>query len=104
MEASLAILLVIVAATAAAVVAIGRRRRRLGRTALGALAGTVAVWLTGIALMLTGWKDVDGWIDCNQACHGWHEFGAILFWGPPLLAVVLVVVAIAAALARRPSD
>ena len=101
---SLVLLLVCVSAAAAAVVAVGRRRGATAPIAVVALVPVGVIWLVGLALMLQGWQDIDGWIDCHDSCHGWHRLGAVLFWGPPLLALVLVAIAIVAAVARRRPD
>jgi hypothetical protein len=81
---------------------VGRRRGALGRVALVSLGVTAGVWGAGIALMSTGWKDIDGWIDCHDHCHAWHRTGAFLVWTPLLVGVMLVVVlAAVAVLASR---
>jgi hypothetical protein len=97
--------LLVAAGLAAAVVVLvvrtGRRRGTLLRSALAAVVAVAVTWGLALALMSTGWKDVDGWIDCNDACHGWHYMGAFLFWTPPIAGLLLVLVAAYAALARR---
>ena len=98
---SLVLLLAVVAAAAAAVVAVGRRRGSSAPAAVVALVPVGVIWVLGLALTFQGWKDIDGWVDCGDHCHGWHRLGAILFWGPPLLALVLVAIAIVAAVGRR---
>jgi hypothetical protein len=98
--------LVIAVAAAAALVAVvvwvGRHVGAPVRVALLALALLAGIWAGGFALMSRGWKDTDGWIDCNTYCHGWHYAGASLFWIPPITAVILLV-ALAATTARARS-
>ena len=93
--------LAIAAVFVAAVVWLGRRRGTLGRVTLAALAIVGVVWGLGIALMFTGWKDIDGWIDCHPHCHGWHRLGGSLFWFPPAFVAALLLVSLAAAATAR---
>ena len=89
-------------AAAVAVVVLGRRLRATVRTAVAAVLLAAAIWAAGVALMLTGWKDIDGWIDCHPHCHGWHRLGGAIFWFPPALVAALLLVTLAAvATARR---
>ncbi len=60
-----------------------------GRVALVGLAILAASWAGAIWLESTGWKDTDGWVDCHDYCHGWHHVGALIFWTPPLAALLL---------------
>jgi uncharacterized membrane protein len=87
---------------------IGRRIGAPLRTGLVALALLAAIWLGAITLMSRGWKDIDGWIDCNDYCHGWHYFGAFLFWTPlvagTLLLLVFVPTAVMTAFSRLESS
>ena len=84
---------------AAVVLVAGHRQRALLRVVLVALAVSAVAWLAGLALTFTGWKDIDGWVDC-QDCHGWHHFGALLFWTPLSLTVVLAVAAVLVGITR----
>ena len=94
-------LLAVVAAAAGTVIIVGRKRGSTAPVAVVALVPVGVIWIVGLALTLQGWKDIDGWVDCHDHCHGWHRLGAVLFWGPPLLALVLVGIAIVAAIAHR---
>jgi hypothetical protein len=104
-------MLLVAAAIAATFVAcvlwLGRRSRALRRTALVGFLVAAAVWGLGIGLMSTGWKDVDGWIDCHDYCHGWHRLGGFLFWTPLFAGVMLLLLlggaAVIAARSRAPS-
>ena len=88
-------------AAAGAVVALGRRLRATVRTAVAAVLLAAAIWAAGVALMLTGWNDVDGWIDCHPHCHGWHRLGGSLFWFPPAFVAALLLMSLAAAATAR---
>ncbi|HEU5279052.1 MAG TPA: hypothetical protein VFU26_09135 [Gaiellaceae bacterium] len=83
-----------------AVVLIGRRVGALGRITLASLALLAAIWVGVVALENTGWRDTDGWVDCNDYCNGWHRTGAVLFWTPLLAGVLLVLVLVGGLLAR----
>ncbi|HEV8688082.1 MAG TPA: hypothetical protein VGQ84_12460 [Gaiellaceae bacterium] len=67
-------------------------------TLLGALAG---LWLLDVALISQGWRDVDGWLDCHDACSsGQIAAGVIAVWAP-ILFVVLFVALLVLTLRRR---
>lgn len=57
--------------------AIGRRLGRTAPLALVSLCGVAVAWIVGLAVMLNGWRDTDGWVDCYGYCHGWHWLGAL---------------------------
>ena len=88
-------------AAAVAVTALGRRTATPIRTGAAAVLVATAVWVAGVAVMLTGWNDIDGWIDCHPSCDGWHRVGGALFWFPPAFVAALLVVSLAAAVAAR---
>jgi hypothetical protein len=67
-------------------------------TVLGALA---ALWLLDVAAISQGWRDLDGFIDCNDACSpGQTAAGVVALW-VPVLFVVLVVALLVLAVRRR---
>ncbi len=69
-----------------------RRAPMQGRVAfLTSLAALGAIWIVGFTLVTAGWNDVDGFVDCYGYCNAWHLVGALLFGGPPLVAVVLTL-------------
>ena len=86
---------------AAALLLTGLRVARVPSVALMSLVPAAVAWTVGLALMLNGWRDTDGWVDCWRACHGWHWLGALWFFTPPLLAVELVVIAAVGVVRRR---
>lgn len=88
------------AAVAGLVVVVGRRRGSTLRTALLGFTGSALAWVGAVAVESTGWKDTDGWIDCQPNCDVWHEVGAVAFWVPLLVAAALLAVAAVAALQR----
>jgi hypothetical protein len=63
-------------ALAAVAVAMGLRRDALVPVSLAALLPLAPIWAAGYAVMQTGWRDVDGWVDCYGYCHAWHYVGA----------------------------
>jgi len=81
------------------ILALGYRSGRLLRTVMVGVLASFATLLAAIALELTGWKDVDGWIDCH-GCHGWHWFGALLFLTPLFLTPVLALAALLIRMSR----
>ena len=85
---------------AAGVLAAGYLRGRVTRTAMLVAAIGAVVWIAGVLLMLTGWNDIDGWIDCHD-CNGWQQFGAFLFWTLLFLAAFVVAGGAIAGIARR---
>ena len=90
------------AAFAAGVAVVGLRIGAVGRVALAGIAVVTATWAIGIALISTAWRDIDGFVDCNDYCHGWHYLGAFLFWTPPIAGLLLLLVlGLAAVLAAR---
>jgi hypothetical protein len=94
------IVLALAALAAGAVLLLGRTRRALWAALAVALAVLGAVWLVGWRLVESGWHDVDGFIDC-RSCNGWHLTGALLLFGPPIVALVLVATAVVVELRRR---
>ena len=84
----------------------GVSMRHPWRLRLTAASVVLLVWLAGIGLIARGWREVDGFVDCHDACDGWHRLGAALFWGRPALLLVIVVAAGLVAIlrgVRRPS-
>ena len=87
-------------ALAAGVLGAGYLSGRLTKMTLVAGGVSLAVWVAGVPLMLTGWNDIDGWIDCHD-CNGWQQFGAFLFWTLLFLAAFVVAGGAIAGIARR---
>jgi hypothetical protein len=81
---------VLAIALAAVILLAGVRVGAPGRVVFVALAILAAAWIGAIGLESTGWKDTDGWVDCNDYCHGWHHVGALIFWTPPLAGLLLL--------------
>ena len=82
------------------VVWIGRLSGKPVGTMLLGLAIAGAFAFGALALESTGWRDTDGWIDCNDYCHGWHQVGLLLFWTPTMTCVLLLAVLIASLVAQ----
>jgi hypothetical protein len=86
---------------AAVLVMVAGRSR--GAPLVWAAAGAVlaaGLWVGAVAVQSTGWHDVDGWVDCNRYCNGWHRFGVVTFW-TPLVAGATLVIASAATVGVR---
>jgi len=58
--------------------------------AVGAMLAA-GLWIGVVAAQSTGWHDVDGWADCNGYCNGWHRFGVVTFWTPPIAGLTLAI-------------
>jgi hypothetical protein len=67
-------------------------------TLLGALAG---LWLLDVAAFLQGWRDIDGWIDCNDSCSSLQIAGGVIAIWAPILFVVLLLALLVLTLRRR---
>ena len=87
-------------ALAALVVWVGRSSGRLLLTLAAGVVAAAAAAFGALALESTGWRDTDGWIDCNDYCNGWHKAGAAMFWTPVFTGVLLIVVLIVALVGR----
>jgi hypothetical protein len=76
-------------------------RDRLRLTLMtGALLGA-ALWLGLIGLFLTGWRDIDGAIDCWRYCSASQQAAQIAFWLFPVVTVGLGLASTASLLLRR---
>jgi hypothetical protein len=71
------------------------------RAAVVTALATLVVWVAGLTLIVNGWRDIDGFVDCNRHCDSWHWLGAMWFLTPPLVFLALVVVAAILTLRRR---
>jgi hypothetical protein len=76
-----------------------RRAASVTVAVVAAILAAAGVWAGGLALMLSGWRDVDGFVDCRPSCNGWHRLGGLLFLFPPAFVAMLIVVAAVAAAA-----
>lgn len=76
------------------------RRDRLRLLLMTGVLTAVAVWLGVVGIMLTGWRDLDGWIDCWRYCTAGQEAMKIAFWASPLAAFVLAIASMASLLRR----
>jgi hypothetical protein len=81
----------IACAAAALVVIVGRARNAPFLSALVGIVVAAAIWLGALVLQSRGWRDTDGWVDCNTYCNGWHRLGAIMFWTPVATCLLLVI-------------
>jgi hypothetical protein len=98
------IVLAIAAIVAAIVLLLGRTRRALWVALAVALVVLGMAWLAGWQLVESGWRDVDGFVDCYPSCNGWQIGGSLLIFGPPIVAAILVATVTVVALRRRHSQ
>lgn len=98
------VVLALAAAAVGVVLLVGRTRRALWTALAVALAALAALWLAGWQVVESGWHDVDGMIDCYPSCDRWHLTGALLLFGPPIVAAILVATVTVVALRRRRSQ
>ena len=101
MWAAWIITLILAAGVTLAVIVVGRRFRIIGRATLVALSVLVAAWIIGDRLQASGWHDIDGWVDRNKSCGLWHLVGALSFWAPPAIGIVLIIAVLIAATIDR---
>lgn len=102
---------VLALAISGGVMVIAGRSSRVDKTMFaGAGAGaSLAAFIGGLGLALSGLGDIDGWIDCGAhrpyvgagACQARHWVGAFVFWTPLVTAVLLAASALCALLAGR---
>jgi hypothetical protein len=98
----LAFLLVLAAAILGATGVLVAAHRR-GRLLPVALAGTVvaaAVWGLNLLAVATGWRDMDGFVDCRDCTAGQQVAGTVFYVGFAV-GVVFLTAALAALAGRQ---
>jgi hypothetical protein len=60
-------------------------RGRLGATAIALFIVACAIWVAAFAAIVSGYRDADGFVDCNESCSSVQHLSAIGFLAPPLL-------------------
>lgn len=85
----------------AALVLLCHRWLARGFALLLALGALVAIRLVGDHLERTDWQNVGGYVDCWPACSRWHLLGALMHFGPAIVALVLIAVVSTTAIAER---
>ena len=60
-------------------------RGRLGATAIALFVVACAIWAATFAAIVSGYRDADGFVGCNESCSSVHHLSAIGFLAPPLL-------------------
>jgi multisubunit Na+/H+ antiporter MnhC subunit len=76
------------------------RRDRFRKVVMIAALVSVGAWLGMIGVALTGWRDLDGAVDCWPHCSAGQNAVKVLFWGLPL-ATLLFAIASVSSLLRR---
>jgi hypothetical protein len=61
----------------------------------------VGLWLALIGLALTGWRDIDGAVDCWRHCDTAQQTAQTAFWLLPGAAIVFGFASAASLLLRR---
>lgn len=74
-----------VAVIACGALALAWTRGRLGVASAVVLVLAVVAWVLDFAAMTTGFHDMDGFVDCGNACTPAHRLAALGFVAPPLL-------------------
>jgi hypothetical protein len=80
--------------------AVAWQRGRLGAAAIALFVVACAIWVADFAAIVSGYRDADGFLDCNESCSSVHYLSAIGFLAPPLL-IALSALAMIVALGRR---
>jgi hypothetical protein len=79
-------------------VGVGLCLRRLGIACLTAIAFLAVLWILANQAIATGWHDADGFIDCGIYCAGRQEAVAVVFWYAPVIAGILLLIALVSAI------
>jgi hypothetical protein len=95
-----ALTIALVVAPLSAIGAWLRRRDRLRVLLMTVVLAAVGLWLVLIGVALTGWRDLDGAIDCWPHCSTEQEAVKVVFWAAPLTALVFAVASVASLLRR----
>jgi uncharacterized membrane protein len=97
-----AFLLVLAAAvlSATGVLVAAHRRGRLLTAALAGIVVVAAVWGLNLLAVATGWRDMDGFVDCRDCSAGQHVAGTVFYVGFAV-GMVFLTAALAALLAAR---
>jgi hypothetical protein len=98
-----AFLLVLAAAvlSATGVLVAAHRRGRLLPVALAGSLVVAAVWGLNLLAVATGWRDMDGFIDCRDCTAGQHVAGTVFYVGFAVGAVFLTAALAALAASQR---
>src|SRR5687768_10900858 len=86
------VLLGLAAVFTAAVIWLGRRMRSFSAALLIGFGVLTGIWVLGEVLRDAHWKNMDGFLDCHPSCEFWWDgVSRLFFFGPQLIAVVLIV-------------
>ena len=88
--------LVVLGGAVVAVLAFSQRRRRLVAGATWTIAALAVLWLADLAAVSQGWRDLDGFVDCNDSCSaGQTAAGVVLIWVPILVFLLVGILVFA---------
>ena len=76
------------------------RRDRLRRVLMIGVLVAVGTWLVALGIALTGWRDIDGFVDCWPSCSTEQNAMKVAFWAGPFAALVLAFASVASLLRR----
>ena len=60
-------------------------RGRLGATAIALFVVAFSIWAAAFAAIVSGFRDADRFVSCNESCSSVHHLSAVGFLAPPLL-------------------
>jgi hypothetical protein len=76
---------------------LGLWRHHLGAACLTAVACLALLWILANYAISIGWHDAGGIIDCGVHCTEWQTRIAVVFWYTPIVAGVLLLIALVTA-------
>jgi hypothetical protein len=77
---------------------LGLWRHHLGAACLIAFAFLALLWILASYAISIDWHDADGIIDCWPSCTAWQDRIAVVFWYTPVVAGVLLLIALLTAI------
>jgi hypothetical protein len=84
----LVLALVSLVALVGGVLAYAWSRQRLGVASTVAFVVAVVLWVADFAVVSSGYRDADGFVDCGDSCTATQNVAALGFLAPPLLISV----------------
>ena len=75
-------------------------RGHLGATAIALFVVACSIWVAAFAAIVSGYRNADGFVGCNDDCSSVQHVSAIGFLAPPLL-ISLSAFAMIVAVGRR---
>jgi hypothetical protein len=78
--------------------ALGWWQRRIGAACLTGIAVLALVWILANYAISINWHDANGFIDCGLHCTARQGAVGIVFWYAPIIAGILLVIALVSAI------